>query len=137
MDSVVQLTSGLAAEGARRRGTDTPASLPVQALDHAAGWFLAAATLRALAERHRGHGGVRLRTSLAGIANLLADAPPGHAQAELDPASVPDSGQLEQTDWGPARRMVAPFAVTGADTTTLGFTRGAVDLGRDEPTWTE
>ncbi|KHF44393.1 putative acyl-CoA transferase/carnitine dehydratase [Saccharomonospora viridis] len=136
-DSVVQLTSGLAAEGARRRGTDTPASLPVQALDHAAGWFLAAATLRALAERHRGHGGVRLRTSLAGIANLLADAPPGHAQAELDPASVPDSGQLEQTDWGPARRMVAPFAVTGADTTTLGFTRGAVDLGRDEPTWTE
>ncbi|EID54662.1 CoA transferase [Saccharomonospora xinjiangensis] len=134
-DSVVQLTSGLAAEGARRNGTDGPSSLPVQALDHAAGWLLAAATLRGLAERHRGRGGVRVRTSLAGIANALAEAPPVPAAPEFDPASVPDCGQTEQTDWGPARRMVAPFAVTGAATTTLGFDRGAVDLGHDEPAW--
>ncbi|WP_244231122.1 CoA transferase [Saccharomonospora piscinae] len=135
-DSVVQLTSGLAAEGARRAGTDGPSSLPVQALDHAAGWLLAAATLRGLAERHRGRGGTRVRTSLAGMARLLAGTPPATTAPELDPASVPEGPGTEHTDWGPARRVIPPFTVVGGARTTLRFARGAVKLGHDEPSWT-
>jgi crotonobetainyl-CoA:carnitine CoA-transferase CaiB-like acyl-CoA transferase len=50
-DSLVQTVCGIAAEGAERAGSDRPVPLPVQALDHASGWFLAAGVLEALRRR--------------------------------------------------------------------------------------
>ncbi|PTM39033.1 CoA transferase [Bosea sp. 124] len=113
-DSLVQMSSGIAEEGMRRFGTPGPKPLPVQALDHAAGYIMAAAVLRGLAERRAGHGW-RARTSLARVAALLATtrgegdlhgASPG-AQAE-DQAPMP-----ETTVWGPLRRLRSPVAIAG------------------------
>src|SRR5262249_13189705 len=50
-DSLVQMSAGIAAEGMRAYGKDRPTPLPVQALDHATGYLLAAAALRGLARR--------------------------------------------------------------------------------------
>ena len=50
-DSLVQMSAGIAAEGMRRFGADRPEPLPVQALDHAAGYVMAAAALVGLTQR--------------------------------------------------------------------------------------
>lgn len=71
-DSLVQMSTGIAATGASAAGTDRPVPLPAQALDHATGYLLAAGICRALAG-----GTARLvRASLLGTANLLTDLPP-------------------------------------------------------------
>jgi crotonobetainyl-CoA:carnitine CoA-transferase CaiB-like acyl-CoA transferase len=46
-DSLVQLSSGIAAAGMVWRSSDRPVSLPVQALDHATGYLMAAAVIAA------------------------------------------------------------------------------------------
>ena len=81
-DSLLQMSSGIADEGMRRFGTPHPTPLPVQALDHAAGYIMAAAALRGLSERQTGNAW-RVRTSLARVATLLtptARQPPRHTR---------------------------------------------------------
>ena len=41
-DSLVQMSCGIADAGRRTASVETPTPLPVQALDHATGWILAA-----------------------------------------------------------------------------------------------
>ncbi|NKQ53157.1 carnitine dehydratase [Amycolatopsis sp. K13G38] len=60
-DSLVQMASGIAAEG----GLDKPRPLPAQALDHATGWLAAAAAMLALRRRTVEGGSWRARLSLA------------------------------------------------------------------------
>jgi crotonobetainyl-CoA:carnitine CoA-transferase CaiB-like acyl-CoA transferase len=50
-DSLVQMSAGIADEGMRRFGKDRPTPLPVQALDHATGYLVAAAVVRGLTTR--------------------------------------------------------------------------------------
>ncbi|MDE2576665.1 MAG: CoA transferase, partial [Rhodospirillales bacterium] len=70
-DSLVQMSTGLA-EAARPDAPPTP--LPVQALDHATGYLMAATAIAGLARR-RAHGhGTAARLSLARTAWLLAGA---------------------------------------------------------------
>jgi hypothetical protein len=52
-DSLVQMSAGIADEGMRRFGKDRPTPLPVQALDHATGYLMATAVVRALRRRRR------------------------------------------------------------------------------------
>jgi crotonobetainyl-CoA:carnitine CoA-transferase CaiB-like acyl-CoA transferase len=67
-DSLVQAACGIAAV----EGTDgVPGALPVQALDHATGYLLAAAVLREVAARRRGEAGSTLRLALAATAAEL------------------------------------------------------------------
>ncbi len=47
-DSLVQMSCGIADAGMHRANTDTPTPLPVQALDHATGYLIAAAAIKAL-----------------------------------------------------------------------------------------
>ncbi|MGW3485052.1 CoA transferase [Rhodococcus indonesiensis] len=71
-DSIVQAASGIAvAEG----DPDAPGALPVQALDHASGYLLAAAVLDALAARHRDGRGRDVAVTLARTAASLLQAP--------------------------------------------------------------
>src|SRR5690606_30739690 len=70
-DSLVQMSCGIAAAGAAAAGADQPVPLPVQALDHATGYLLAAAIGLALARRFAEGSTTQIRTSLAGTANLL------------------------------------------------------------------
>lgn len=71
-DSIVQAATGIAVR--ESADGEMPGALPVQALDHATGHFLAAAITTALADQ-RAHGGsIDVRMSLARVAHALLDA---------------------------------------------------------------
>lgn len=115
-DSLVQMSSGIADYGMRMSGAERPQPLPVQALDHATGYLMAAAALHALSEKATG-GHVRsARLSLARVAHLLSasrrpeidSGPAAETPGDLDP-------YVEQTHWGPARRIRFPLSVAGID----------------------
>lgn len=132
-DSLVQMSSGLAEEGMRRFGTAKPTPLPVQALDHAAGYVMAAAVLRGLFERRAGYGW-RARTSLARIAALLAPtAGAGDLKGALGKPEPGDYAQThEATVWGPLSRLGPPATIAG---TPLRWTRAASPLGSAPARW--
>jgi hypothetical protein len=65
-DSLVQVASGITAYQAAVDATDRPSPLPVQLLDHASGYLLAAAVLTALRD-----GGAAVSVSLARTASWL------------------------------------------------------------------
>jgi len=132
-DSLVQMSSGIAAEGMRRFGGGKPRPLPVQALDHATGYIVAAAVVRGLTRRARDGVGSGVRTSLARTAALLTAAPraePGEAFAEV--ADSDFGSAIEVTGWGPARRLRPPLDVAGA---AMRWDRPANPLGSSEPVW--
>ena len=98
-DSLVQMSCGIAAAGAAASGRDTPVPLPVQALDHATGYLIAAAVGRALTRRLTESVAPRLRASLIGTANFLWSLPRPHELPPWpSPASFPRVDTL--TAWG-------------------------------------
>lgn len=108
-DSLVQMSCGIAHEGMRQCGGDAPVPLPVQALDHATGYLLVAAAVRALRVLQAGGPTLSARLSLARTAQLLidaGDAEPQRTFAALDQSS--DTTGPEHTDWGEARRLRFP-----------------------------
>ncbi|TNF22776.1 MAG: acyl-CoA transferase [Rhodobacteraceae bacterium] len=112
-DSLVQMSCGIAAEGARIAGQDSPLPLPVQALDHGTGYLLAATVLRGLARRAQGRT-TSAELSLARSARCLMSAP-GTLTPEV-PVTARDTDLapgIEATGWGPARRILPPLSVAG------------------------
>jgi crotonobetainyl-CoA:carnitine CoA-transferase CaiB-like acyl-CoA transferase len=89
-DSLVQAASGIARVEAGER--DEPGVLPAQALDHATGYFAAAAALCALARQRREGGSWHARLALAHTAGHLLDA-------ARNPESV--SGDEANDDFSP------------------------------------
>ena len=131
-DSLVQMSCGIAAAGAARAGRDQPVPLPVQALDHATGYLLAAAVGRALTRRLTQSTASRIRASLAGTANLLWSLPtPSDLPAMPKPGGFPLTGTL--TAWRPARRVPPPATITGVN---AGWQIPAGPLGRHPAAWT-
>lgn len=135
-DSLVQMSSGIASEGMRVLGKDKPHPLPVQALDQACGYVMAAAVLMGLKRRlETGRGSVS-RTSLARMAALLV----GHRQSPNTPPLAAEtpmdlSAAVEATVWGPARRVAAPVMIAGAPLTWDGRPPGP--LGASSPVWND
>jgi len=133
-DSLVQMSSGIAHAGMAASGADQPVPLPVQALDHATGYLLAACALTGLARRRSEGTGSRWRTSLARVSRLLVDG--GIAEGPdgpgIDPAPPAPGGAMERTPWGDARRLPAPVVVDGAP---LRWSRPAGHLGSSAPEW--
>jgi CoA-transferase family III len=129
-DSLVQMSVGIADAGMQTFGRDRPTPLPVQALDHATGYLMAAAALRGLVLRRDAGTGSRWRLSLARTARLLVDAGP-QPEAE-SPMDAVLSDDIEQTSWGPARRVRPPVSVAGAP---LSWELPARALGSDAPEW--
>ena len=126
------MSCGIAAAGAARAGRDQPVPLPVQALDHATGYLLAAAVGRALTRRLTQSTASRIRASLAGTANLLWSLPtPSDLQAMPKPGGFPLTGTL--TAWRPARRVPPPATITGVN---AGWQIPAGPLGRHPAAWT-
>lgn len=111
-DSLVQMSSGIADAGQRWAGSERPTPLPVQALDHATGYLMAAAAVRGLALR-RDHGlAATARLSLARTAWLLIDAGASASSAGISAETGADLAPgVEATDWGPARRLRLPIAI--------------------------
>lgn len=131
-DSLVQMSSGIAEAGMAWKQTDKPTPLPVQALDHGTGYLMAASAVVLLARRLANGQGGSARLSLARTARLLIEGGAG-IQAALRPEDEQDLGVLiEQTPWGPARRLQVPLKITG---TPWQWTRAATTLGAHRAQW--
>jgi hypothetical protein len=132
-DSLVQMSTGIADAGMKQLRKDRPAPLPVQALDHASGYLMAAAAVSALTRRLTSEHGVEARLSLARCARLLTSRPAAAPTEAMPPATDSDwSNEIENTDFGPAHRPRSPVTVGEA---TLRWDRPAVRLGCSPPAW--
>lgn len=132
-DSLVQMSSGIADAGMAWKQADKPVPLPVQALDHATGYLMAASAIQALSERlNTGRGG-SARLSLARTAALLVEAGQVPQEPALRAEQASDQGLLvEQTAWGPAHRLLAPVTISG---TPLQWDLPAGELGAHRAQW--
>jgi crotonobetainyl-CoA:carnitine CoA-transferase CaiB-like acyl-CoA transferase len=129
-DSLVQMSTGIAGSGLRQGTAAKPTPLPVQALDHATGYLMAAAALAGLASRTRRGVGSRARLSLARTAAELERT----RRLPANPVGPPVArvGVPIDTAWGPATLPPAPFALTGV---RVGWDRDPRPLGSDAPIW--
>jgi crotonobetainyl-CoA:carnitine CoA-transferase CaiB-like acyl-CoA transferase len=132
-DSLVQMSAGIADAGMRREGVERPFPLPVQALDQATGYLMAAAATRALLVRMTTGVALSARLSLARTAllltrTLLAAKPPSQAAETIDDLAP----ETELTDWGPARRIKFPVSMLGV---VLGSALPARKLRSSPASW--
>ena len=132
-DSLVQMSAGISDAGMRTLERDRPTPLPVQALDHATGYLMAAAAVRGLRERLETGRGFEGRTSLARVAELLLSAPVAAIAGDLGAAAETDwSDRIETTDFGMARRLRSAVTIAGMP---LQWDRPAGKLGSSLPVW--
>ena len=106
--------------------------LPVQALDHATGYLMAAA-VRGLTRRLATAQGTQARLSLARTAQLLVDqgeAPPAPLLA--DEGAADRSPEIEHTPWGDAQGLFPPAYIYGAP---MRWELPACELGSAPPHW--
>jgi crotonobetainyl-CoA:carnitine CoA-transferase CaiB-like acyl-CoA transferase len=129
-DSLVQMSTGIAAAGAAAAGTDRPTPLPAQALDHGVGHLLAAATCRALTRLAADGATSDVRGSLVGASNVLRATT---APATRSTVTVADAQtEVVDTAWGPMRHAPLAGQVEGIPP------RWAIDagpLGRHAPSF--
>ena len=131
-DSLVQMSTGIAEEGMRRLGKARPTPLPVQALDHATGYLMAAAALAALTRQRTTGESLRARLSLARTAALLTAFPAPGAEPLAAETAADRDPRREATAWGPAARIRAPLAVGEVD---LWGDAVTAPLGSAEADW--
>lgn len=100
-DSLVQMGCGIAERGMQWQQSDKPVPLPVQALDHATGYLLAAAVLEGLRRRVTQGDGSQVRLSLARTAWLLQQHPTGQCSGSgITPRVKDHLPCYELTPWG-------------------------------------
>ena len=132
-DSLVQMSSGIAEAGMLWKHADKPVPLPLQALDHATGYLMAASAIQALGERLQSGRGGSARLSLARTATLLVEAGQAPEQPALREEEPGDQGLVvEQTAWGQAHRLLPPLTIGG---TPLQWDLPAGELGSHRPQW--
>jgi hypothetical protein len=132
-DSLVQMSSGIADAGMRWKQADRPTPLPVQALDHATGYFIAAAAVAAIRTRIVDAKVSTMRLSLARTARLLVDSGREDGTGAMAAPEDPDyAAATETTDWGRAQRLCPPATVDGVPMT---WDRGATRLGSSRASW--
>lgn len=128
-DSIVQAASGIS--WVEAGGADRPGVLPAQALDHTAGYLLAAAVMTLLRRRAEEGGSWLAQVSLRRIAAELLGMP---RTAEPEPTAVFDPGPHLQTF-----RVDGFTLTTAAPAITYDGARALFDpprvWGRDEPAW--
>ncbi|WP_267369458.1 MULTISPECIES: CoA transferase [unclassified Pantoea] len=113
-DSLVQMGCGIAERGMQWQQSDKPCPLPVQALDHATGYLLAAAVLEGLRRRLTGGHGSQVRLSLARTAWLLQQHAAGqHTGSGIVPQVKDNLPFLELTPWGIGVRLRAAAWLPG------------------------
>ena len=131
-DSLVQMACGIADAGMHWAEADGPTPLPVQALDHATGYFMAAAILNSLTQATRGQ--LRnARLSLARTAILLMQNPQtALGVLALQPENSDFSADIETTPWGPARRLAPALKIEGSP---MRWNTPAAELGSSAASW--
>lgn len=125
-DSLVQMSTGIAAAGAEAAGVDAPRPLPCQALDHGTGHLLAAGACRALTRLLRDGRACDVRGSLVGAANVVKSVPAATPAADV----TIEAARMEraQTAWGPLDRVPLAGSIAGH---APRWTIDAGPLGRD------
>jgi hypothetical protein len=108
------MSAGIADAGMRIEGLEKPRPLPVQALDQATGYLMAAAVARALLVRKVTGAVLSAQLSLARTAHLLAST----VSSLKPPIQAPETNddlapEIELTDWGAARRIKFPVSISG------------------------
>jgi CoA-transferase family III len=133
-DSLIQMSTGIAEAGMQAMHSDRPVPLPNQAIDHATGYLLAAAAIRGLTQRLATGAGCLARASLARTAKLLiAHSRLQEPVATLTPECLHDlAPSIEQTAWGPARRIKPPMFIDG---TPMFWEHPASALGSADARW--
>ncbi|MDI9221724.1 CoA transferase [Pantoea sp. EA-12] len=133
-DSLVQMGCGIAERGMIWSGSAKPHPLPVQALDHATGYMMAAAVLEGLRQRREHHVGWQARLSLARTARLLQQqgSAPQQPQSGITAQHDDALSALEINAWGIAERLRAAAYVPG--TPMICATPG-VRLGSSAASW--
>lgn len=112
-DSLVQMSCGIAYAGMQWRQTEEPTPLPVQALDQATGYLLAAAALHGLIRRAETGRGSIVRLALARTATLLMSEQPVSGEAIGAVQSEDIDPWIEETAWGSGQRLKAPCMLDG------------------------
>ncbi|WP_170327010.1 CoA transferase [Ruegeria arenilitoris] len=132
-DSLVQMSAGIADAGRSWAKADKPTPLPVQALDHATGYLMAAAVLSALAEAASGNSIMLAQLSLARTAELLAALAKSETKGDITSASADDYTQkLEDSGWGTGHRLKPALSVGAAQ---MSWPLPAAKLGTSQPIW--
>ncbi len=115
-DSLVQMSCGIADTGMKQMSESVPVALPVQALDHATGYLMAAAVLNALHRRQIDGQVFSARLSLARTAKLLCSFPKTSGNAIIDKPKMSDfMHSPERTDWGLVKRLKYPYTIEHCD----------------------
>jgi CoA-transferase family III len=131
-DSLVQMSTGIADAGMRQLGKERPTPLPLQALDHATGYLMAAAVIRGVTQRDASRRGFDARVSLARTAEWLIRGPAGRVDTPLASEEQDWAEPVEQSVFGPAQRLRAPVIVGNAH---MRWDRPAAALGSSPPEW--
>lgn len=132
-DSLVQMSSGIAAAGMAWKRADRPIPLPVQALDHATGYLMAAAAIRGLIARRRDNRAITAKLSLARTALLLTDHAGRLPCPDFSGFRDEDYGtKVEHMPWGPALRLRSPMLIGDMP---LLWNTPACELGSSQAVW--
>jgi crotonobetainyl-CoA:carnitine CoA-transferase CaiB-like acyl-CoA transferase len=126
------MSSGIAKAGQHWKHSDKPTPLPVQALDHATGYLMAASAIRLLTERLASGRGGSARLSLARTAKLLVEHGQGSDEALRGEDVQDQDSALEHTAWGPARRLRVPVQISGV---AVRWDLPAMELGSYPAQW--
>ncbi|MFJ6534927.1 CoA transferase [Paenarthrobacter sp. NPDC091711] len=131
-DSLVQAACGIAVTYGQH-GDDgwKPGVLPVQALDHATGYGLAAAVLTLLAGRVRTGAGGSATLSLARTAEELFSLSSSHHGIPVTPLPEPEYF-VADSPYGQLRFVGPPLSVDG---TPLSYRKPPVRYGSSTPAW--
>ena len=134
-DSLVQTASGFNHTEAQAAHGEQPKPLPMQVLDHAAGYLMAAGAMSALARRVTEGGSWHVRVSLAQTGNWLRQLgriDNGLATADNGFEQVQDL--LEHSDSG-FGRLTAVTHAAQLSATPAYWARPSVPLGTDAASW--
>ncbi|CUH88943.1 Formyl-coenzyme A transferase [Phaeobacter sp. CECT 5382] len=132
-DSLVQMSAGIADTGRIWAKADKPTPLPVQALDHATGYLMAAAVLSALRQALTTGETQNASLSLARTANLLAEISRSESGSPLQEKLPQDyDRRRENSDWGPALRLKSALSI---GSTYMHWNAPARACGTSEAYW--
>lgn len=132
-DSLVQMSSGIAHAGMQHFEADKPVPMPVQTLDQATGYLMAAAAIMGITERLQSNTVLHARLSLARTAQLLLDYRTDARYPAFAPETDADrSDTIEHTPWGKAQRIQWPIQINGCP---ADWATPARELGSDSACW--
>ncbi len=132
-DSLVQMSAGVADAGRKWAKTDKPTPLPVQALDHATGYLMAASVLSALSQAASDNSISFAHLSLARTVELLAKLEKTSSGDEISQPNADDyASAVEDSGWGPGKRLNPALQV---GTAKMNWALPAQKLGSSQAAW--